>query len=237
MKLSRTLLLISLAFASIAARADVAFDFYASNVVILQAKNIQKEIGLTEAQRKTMNDIANVDRPKRAAVLQELQKEAEAAQKAGKQYQPDYARIRPLDEALKKNVLGVLKPEQLKRLRELTVQQAGMTALLDERVAKEAGVPSATVAKLRTVFASGAQRAEEAKRKVQKKIFDIYSKKKPKNDAEGKQLQQEALAKYGKEVSPLLASIQSDVRTKLSALLTAAQKEGLKRLEGRMLHN
>jgi len=214
------------------AAADRAFDFYASNLLILEAKPAQKAIGVTEAQRKKMNQFADADRPKRTAILQQFQREADAAQKTGRTYQPDESKMRPLDEALKRDVMGVLTDAQLKRLREITIQSSGIVALLDTRVAQEAGVPSGTVKKLRDTFTSGAKQAEAVTAKVQQRLYDEYKLKKPKNEAEARKLQEEALGRLRKETAPQIKRIQQQTKAKMEGMLSPAQRTAFKKLQG-----
>lgn len=219
--------------AVIIAVPDGAFDYYTANMTLLEAKTVQKELNITAQQRNRMNAFADADRPKRTAIIQQFQKEAAEAQKNHKTYHADYNKIRPLDQELKKNVFSVLSAAQLKRLREITLQSGGLAALLDERVAQECGVSSGAVTKLRTIFGDASREANDVRTRVQQKIFAEYSKIKPKDEADAKRLQQEAFAKFSKEAGPQLQAIQQRTKSKMEALLTAANKAKFKELQGK----
>ena len=228
----RPLLLATAALLSGIAGAQNGFDAYVANIVILQAKNVQKELGITEAQRAKMNKLADADRTQRTALMKQFQKEAEEAKKAGKQYSPDMTKVANLNVSLKKAIIGELSAAQLKRLRELSLQDAGIIALMDDTVAKEAGVTSATVAKLRTAFEAGAKQAQAIQEAEAKKIFARYKDKKPKNEAEANKWRDEALKELSKVAGPKVAAVQNATKSKMEALLTAAQKSKFKALQG-----
>lgn len=229
----RHLLAFTALVAASLASAQNAFDAYVANIVILQAKNVQKEIGITDAQRGKMNKLADADRTQRTALMNQFQKEAEAAKKAGKEYQPDMTKVAALNASLKRGIIAELTAAQLKRLRELSLQDAGIIALMDDTVAKEAGVPSATVAKLRTAFEAGAKQAQAVQEAEAKKIFAQYKDKKPKNDAEANKWRDEALQKLSKIAGPKVAAIQQATKAKMTGYLTAAQKAKFIALQGK----
>lgn len=210
-----------------------AFDTHVADVSLLQAKPIQKELGITEAQRSAMNKHADAHRSKLSAYEAQLKAKA---QKDKKPVQPDNKVLAGYFASLKAGVLKEMKPPQIKRLRELTLQRAGLQGVLDSQVAKRIGVNDATLKKLRDLYVSGAQQTAKIEQASFTKVVGPYKDRKPKNEAEAKKLQDEVekkLAAERKSIQPQLAKVQNDVRTKMMALLKDPQKKAYAALQGK----
>jgi Skp family chaperone for outer membrane proteins len=209
------------------------FDQHVADVSLLQSKPIQKELGITEAQRAAMNKHAEAHRSKLSAYEAQLKAKA---QKDKKPIQPDTKVLASYFASLKAGVLKEMKPPQVKRLRELTLQRAGLQGVLDGKVAKRIGVNDATLKKLRDLYVSGAQQAAKIEQASFAKVVGPYKDRKPKNEAEAKKLQEEVeekLAAERKSIQPQLEKIQNDVRTKMMALLNDGQKRAYVALQGK----
>ncbi|MEZ5163708.1 MAG: hypothetical protein R2688_08140 [Fimbriimonadaceae bacterium] len=77
-------------------------------------------------------------------------------------------------------VVGVLTAGQLKRLREITLQNAGPVAMMDPTVAKKIGLSDSQLKSIRSRFDSDAKKADGIQEKAFKPIIDKYKAKKPK---------------------------------------------------------
>lgn len=215
------------------AQAQDPFDYHCADIGILQVKQIQTEVGITEAQRKAMNDAAATHKTRLTTY--------DAQQKAAKtkDTQPQtQAKLRGYFDELKKGVLTALSPVQLKRLRELTLQRAGLLALLDDLVAKKIGLTGAPYENFRKTFSDGAKQAGDIERTNLKPIFDKYSAKRPKDDAERKQLESQMrgeLDAASKRIAPQIQQLQSATQQKLIGILTAPQKTAWQALLGKPL--
>lgn len=224
-------LLIALAAACAFGQAADPFDFHCADITIMQLKPVQKELGITEAQRAKMNDAAATHRTRLTTY--------DAQQKAAKvkDTQPQVqAKLRGYFDELKKNVLDSLNAAQLKRLRELTLQKAGLLALLDEIVAKRVGLTGAPYESFRKTFSEGAKAAGDIERTNLKPIFDKYAAKKPKDDAERKSLETAMRAELeaaSKKVGPQIQKLQNDTQVKLVGMLSASQKAAWQALQGK----
>ena len=207
-----------------------SFDFKVANFSLLQDKPIQKELHVTEAQRATMNKFAKAY----AVTLNGLQKQA---QKTGGR--PDANTQKQAQGALvtlRKNVLGVLSASQLQRLRELTLQSAGRQALLDETVATKVGLTSAKHKELVKLFSTGAKQLSSLQKEAYDALAPKYKDKKPKNEAEGKRLQEEFQRDLGAELkkrSGRAKQIEQEFDAKLKSLVTKAQWNNLESLRGK----
>lgn len=214
--------------ASAQAKVD-PFDYHASNVRLLMSKAIQTEIGVTEAQRSKMNLSADAHEKR-------LKAWAEKLQKSGKQPAQTDPEFLSMMELLKKNVLASLTASQAKRLRELSLQQVGLVAVLDEKVASKIGVTDAQLKKMRDLYASGSKEAQALIQKEMRAALASYEGYKPKDDADKKRVEGEAQAKIAateKRIAPQVNKIRTGTRDKMLALLSQGQKDKFKALQGK----
>lgn len=207
------------------------FDRKIAGMPLLQDKNVQTELKITEAQRKKMNAHADAFNKKSQA----YEKELEAKQKTSKTpVQPDPKRIEAMMEALKANVLKELSAVQLKRLRELSLQAVGVTALGDDLVAARVGLTGTQKTQVRKVVKEGLDAANklmgQADANARKGI------KEPKTEAEFKK----AEATYNtrmeaeqKKIQPQLQKIRDNTIKKALAILNAKQNAAWKALQGK----
>ena len=212
------------------AKAVDAFDYHCADVALLQAKEIQKDLKINDAQRKKMNDAADTHRTRLSTYEQQQRaakvKDTEAQQRT---------KLKGYYDELKKSVLTQLSATQLKRLRELTLQRAGLTAILDKVVAQKLGMSDAQLDKYRKVFESGAEKAAALERQTLEPILNKYKAMKPKTDAEKKSLQekfQKEVAEAGKKAEPKMRALKNSTQKQLEAALTAAQRAKFKSLQG-----
>ncbi len=227
------LLSAAVALSAVSAAQVDPFDYHCADVVLLQAKPIQVEIVVTEAQRKKMNDAAETHRTRLTTY--------EATQKAAKvkdTREQAQAKLKGYFDELKRGVFGSLSAAQLKRLRELTLQRAGLLALLDDIVAKRIGLSGAAYTKFRDTFSSGAKEAQNIERSNLKPIFDKYEgrMRAAKTDADRKAIEAQMrpeLEAAGKKTTPQIQKLQSDTQQKLVAMLTAPQKSAWQAMLGK----
>jgi hypothetical protein len=215
--------------ASAQTKAADPFDYHASNVRLLMSKAIQTEVGITEAQRAKMNVSADAHEKR-------IKAWADKMQKAGKRPAQTDPEFLALMETLKKNVLGTLTASQTKRLRELSLQQVGLVAVLDEKVAEKIGVSDAQLKKMRDLYSSGSKEAQALIQKEMKAALASYEGYKPKDDADKKRVEGEAQAKISateKRIAPQVNKIRTGTRDKMLAQLSQAQKDKFKALQGK----
>lgn len=209
------------------------FDYDVSNIALLQSKDVQAELGITEAQRGMMNrdaDWFNTANKKIATEAQEYQKKGE---------QPPQSLIQKsqnLAEGMKKRIMGLLSTGQRKRLRELTLQGAGYLALMDPTIAKKVGLTTAQSSTIRTQFETAGKKAQQAQADAFKPIMERYKAMDPKTDDDKKKVQA-AFEKDMKEaqdkLAPSLKKYQDDWVAFVKKSLTAAQTKALDDLKGK----
>lgn len=141
---------------------------------LLQHPEVQVEIGLTLMQRKKIADI----REKQFIQMQErmrqtVQQTAQQARTANPQdrqaqFQEMQAAMQQQVESfqgeLTKEIEEILKPEQVKRLRELDIQYRGPMALADQRVANEVKLSPDTRGKVGPMVSDFIQKSNELRR-------------------------------------------------------------------------
>lgn len=214
---------------SIAAADD--FDKKIAAFQLLQDKKVQTELKLTEAQRTKLNKHADAFNAKAAA----YQKELEAQQKkTNKPAQPDQKRMEAMMTELKAKVLAELSATQMKRLRELSLQAVGVTALGDDLVAARVGLTADQKAKVRTLIKSGLDAANklmaQADANARKGI------KEPKNQAEFKKAEEtynKRIEAEQKRIQPQLQKLREDTIKKVLAAMNAKQNAAWKQLQGK----
>jgi hypothetical protein len=207
------------------------FDYHCADVLILQAKPVQQEIKLTEAQRNKMNVAAQ----KHQKVIEGLQK------KYGNQ-QPDEATMKKVNpqiqksfDELKKSVIAVLSAAQLKRVREINLQRMDVAALLDVEVAKRLGLKPGQSKKIGQTVQAAQTKVAKLQQDAASPILTKYQSKQPKSEAEGKKLQAEfnkEMEAAGKKVAPKVIAEQKSAKDKVLAVLTPSQRTAFKALQG-----
>lgn len=222
-----------MASAAIASAQVDPFDYHCADVILLQAKPVQTELKVTEAQRGKMNDAAAAHKTR----LTTYQAQQQAAKTKDTQQQTA-TKLKGYFDELKKGVFTSLNATQLKRLREITLQRAGLLALLDDLVAKKINFTGPNYATFRTTFSNGAKEAGNIERAGLKPIFDKYEgrMKAAKTPDERKQIEGQMrpeLEAAGKKIAPQIQSLQSETQKKLVGLLTPAQKTAWQALLGK----
>ncbi|MCB0826078.1 MAG: hypothetical protein KDC26_07805 [Armatimonadetes bacterium] len=221
-----------LAIASQGLAAD-AFDKSVANIALLQIKEVQTDVGITAAQRTQLNKHADWFNAESKKINDQAATYVQKNQQPPKSLTDKFVK---LNNDMANKVVGVLTAGQLKRLREITLQNAGPVAMMDPTVAKKIGLSDSQLKSIRSRFDSDAKKADGIQEKAFKPIIDKYKAKKPKDDAEAKKLS-EAYAKEmdaaGKKIAPQLNKIQSDFSAFLKKTLSTKQDSAWKALLGK----
>lgn len=218
-------LLALVAVASIATAHADAFDRQVASIVLLQNRNVQTDMKITEAQRTKMNVFAESFNKTQKDYLEGLKKQ--------KNPQRDTKKEIAMVADLKTKVLSILSENQIVRLRQISLQAIGVAALADETVAKRVGLSAAQITKVRTTVDNGLK----AGQKINEDAIATARKgiKEPKTDAERKTAQA-AFDKNMKAIAPgaqkKLDQIRNQSIKDVLAVLTPAQKTVWKGLIG-----
>mgnify|MGYP007132075392 FL=1 len=223
--------LISLVLGFAALVAGQTFDADIADIGILQAKPVQKEVGLTEKQRATMNRFAD-------AYNTEMKALGEKARKADPKNPPKDLdpRASAAYRKLRAAVLKELTAAQLKRLREITLQEVGTPALADPKVAKQVGLSEAKRKQIEGIFSAGANKASALERQEMDKALADLRKKKPKTEKEANDLMQEAGKRADQvrtKIETRIRAFRRDAESKALSVLDATQKTKWATLQGK----
>jgi RNA polymerase sigma factor (sigma-70 family) len=107
---------------------------------LLKLEEVQKALGLTDAQKKKLSDLRAEAKVRRKNAFQaKIQGIAGGAIPPGGNIDLDFGFGGP-DPVLEKALTDELKPEQVRRLKQISVQAMGPAALLDRRVIRVLGL-------------------------------------------------------------------------------------------------
>ncbi|HVT12695.1 MAG TPA: hypothetical protein VHE55_10550 [Fimbriimonadaceae bacterium] len=217
--------------AAIAGAVD-SFDYHCANIALLQDKSVQKEIGITATQRAQMNKFADAHRA-RISSYQKALNGAPPERKVLDGYMDD----------LKKQVIGVMTVAQVKRLRELNLQAAGLIGLLDKVVATKVGFSDAEFNKYKDTYLEGRKKAETLFRNaivpLDKKYQNLaapYKGHEKEREAELKALSDKYVVEAKaaeKRIKPQVEAITKATEEKMRTLITAKQKATWLALQGK----
>lgn len=230
-------LLSALLIAAVTYAVD-SFDYHCANIALLQdrgdglGKVIQKEIGITEAQRKKMNDVASAYRAK-----------LEAYQKQLKGSRPDLNVLNQRMAELKRGIVGLMTPAQIKRLRELNLQAAGLIGLLDKVVATKIGMTDAQYKQFYKTYVDGKTSAESIVKATMVPIDQKYQKlalaykgQEKQHEADLKKLHDQYMGEANaaeRQIQPRIKAITDGTQQKMTAMITAKQKAAWIALQGK----
>lgn len=200
------------------------FDRHVADIVILQLKPVQREIGLTEAQRAKMNDAADQHR----AELSQYEEELERSK--GK---PKSARLIKYYDELKGKVLNQLTPAQVKRLGQISLQHAGVLALGDQVVATRIGLSSAQLAAVRKAIVSDQKTIARVEKETAGPILAKYKDRKPQSAQEAQELRKKVHDEVQAAVGPKLEMIVAADSANIMKGLSPAQRKAFRDLQGK----
>lgn len=230
-RLLRSAILTAVAGGALAATAQDSFDFYAANVGVLQFREVQKEMGVGEAQRAKLNKHAEWFNSESKRVRENLGKSpTEAQQRQAAQ------RVSTLMDQLKQRCLKELTPSQLRRLREISLQGEGPKALLDDKVAAKIGLSAASLKALRDRYTANGKKSADIQQRTIGPIADKYQKMNPKTDADRKKAEaamQKELEAAQKRLAPQLEALTKDFLAFADKTLSAKQKQAWTALLGK----
>lgn len=218
------------AFAALAKGQD-SFDFQIASVAILQSKKVQQELSISETLRSNMNKTADNFNAKTKALNAKAAKVKSQAEAEKLSKEMDSI----LDE-FRSKILKMLSAPQLKRLREITMQQLGYSALGESAVAKRIGIQSEQLGRIRSALDSAFKQADDLSRKEMEAATKDLRDKKPKTDSEKKKLAAEfdkRVQVVQRKIEPKLNSIRQQTEKKLLALLSDTQKKAWSGLKGK----
>ena len=167
---------------------------------LLGNPSVQKELKLDDSQISKASELATETREKMMSLRDQLS-DLQGQERMTKQQEL----AKPINEAALKSASEFLKPEQIKRLTQIELQQRGAAALTDPMIAKKLAVTDEQTTKVKTMLAD--------------------------MQAEARDIQQNA----GDDRQAAMQKVQAlrkETNTKVMALMTEDQKKTWKELTG-----
>ena len=209
-----------------------AWDAKVADILILQSRKVQDDLGITESIRNRMNVFAEQHSKAMKAYNDEL-----VAKKMPIQKDPNgEMRLQAMFDRLKSNVFGLLTAGQVRRLREITLQRAGTAAFVDPQVATKVGLTSAQASAVKQIFVSAQKKSADIVNSTVGPIQNKYKGKQPKNREEADLFQAQAnleLKNAMEKVRPTLDRIKADAETRIKATVPAKSMATFKSLCGK----
>jgi Spy/CpxP family protein refolding chaperone len=194
----RTLSIRLLAVAVVALVASPAFaqqgggGFQLGGVRLLQNKSVQEELKMTDEQKEAVKKVADEYGPKLREAFQNMDRE----------------KAQEIQQAQTKASLATLKPEQVKRFKQIDLQVSGLVALGREDVQKELKLTDEQKNKIK-----------EISENLQKEMREIFQ-----DAGQDREKRQEAQKK--------IATMRTEAFDKVKAALTDEQKATWKEMVG-----
>lgn len=205
---------LSLVALSALAFAGDPFDFHVSDIRLLTTKEVRDDLKVTQAQRDKMNRHAKAFDGQMASMKGAPENEASAKKMMG------------FEKTLKEKVLAELTSNQVKRLREITLQSVGILSFLDDKVAERCGLPTANVRRLQGIMV-------QARESFEKSRMGILQKNEPLVKRLTGAAREKKVKEVGDQINGEYVRIFTDARQKLSAAIPEASKKKLMELEGK----
>ncbi len=208
------------------------FDNQVASIVLLQDKAIQTELKITEAQRSKLNTYGTQFNNQQKAYMAEMEKKEKVKKGSAK---PDQAREFKMVTDLKSKVLSCLSAPQIKRLREISLQAIGVTALGDNTIAAKVGLNATQKKSIQTLLTKGLADVDKIKMDADTKAKAGIPK--PTNQKEFDAAQKKYQDRM-KNLGPAAESKIEDIRQRTIkttiAVLTPAQNQIWRTLLGPM---
>jgi hypothetical protein len=229
----RPLLLTSWFAVSAAVAAQDSFDSHAANIMLLTNRSVQAELRITEAQRAKLEEHADSFNADMKVVVDGAVREAE---KAKRPPQLPEGRVTEIHTRLKNRVVRVLSATQLRRLREISLQQAGFRAIADPVVARRLGLTAAQNQTVQRAMDSARAEAAKLQKEADDDLRKRFGNRQPKTDREREAMQKEfqaAIQQKSRELETKVEAIDRRYVAAVRAALTQAQRQQFQTLQGK----
>lgn len=206
------------------------YKFYEqiASVDVLQGKDVQAELKVTDTQVNALNKYGGTYNSVAGRLKDGYQK--------GQVSKGEFDRaIQDAQEQLHTQILLELKKEQVVRLGQITLQRAGILAILNSTVATQIGLTEAQSKALRDGIQKTGREVAEVERAAKEPILLKYKAMEPKSDDEKKKLSESMeneLAEANSKIQPDLKRLRKGFEDLVESTLTKAQMETWKQLKG-----
>jgi hypothetical protein len=227
----RGLLLVALAFVALGssslAQAQDAFDAHVADIIILQPKQIQEDVGITLKQRDKFNQFADEQAKSIHAYIAEQEKNHVSRSKIS----PSDKHVLAIYLKLKTQILTVLTPAQLRRLREITLQARGYPLILDPVIERRMGVTPNQAGRIKSLLEAFAKFAQNSSQAVYEGVRAKFTNPTP-TQAEQTDFSNKVRAAEA-AIRPKIAAAHVQMDREVDSILTPAQRQTWKALLGK----
>ncbi len=208
-----------------------SFDEHVADYRLLQSKKIQVEVGISEAQRTRLNEIATAQRTEVVPYLQQLQKQGKTS--AELDSDPKYLAY---IFKYRTQFLMALNPRQLQRLRELSLQNVDVVGALDIVVSKRIGLSADQLKRARDAYGVGVKKSQAIMMQVNQIVTGPYKNVKVTTQAQAKTINeamQKAQTAEIKKRQPEITRVQLETKNSILAVFTSKQISAYRALQGK----
>jgi len=217
---------VSLVLLASVAWAQDSFDVHVAQFELLQDRAIQNELGITERQRDRMNVHAEWFN----AESKKLQAKYEGKPDNGGEAAMN--ELNTMRQTMKGRVLGELTANQVHRLAQISLQDAGVLALMDDQVASKVGLSSSAMQTLRDEFRKNGQKAAELEQKTLGPIYDKYRERAIAGDQAAQRAMQNELDAARRKIAPQMDQYQREFLVLMDKTLSDENKMAFARMQG-----
>jgi len=208
--------------------ADLSFYKQIASIDILQAKSVQTELKVTESQRAAFNKHADGYNEQTKTLTSSFQK--------GTLPKADFAKkLGDAQTSLHDRIIAELASPQISRLGQITLQRAGIIALMNPLVSSKLGITQAQSKTLTEGLRKTGEEVAEIERKTKEPIVKKYQAMTPKTDDEKTKLQAELdkeILAANKKNQPELLKARKGFEDLVDKTLTTGQKKSWSDLKG-----
>jgi Spy/CpxP family protein refolding chaperone len=185
--------------------------------MMLKNPSIQNELKLTPAQRKQVKDYM-------PGMYRMAPGKAPSAPKNAAEMQKQFRESMAKYEADERKILATLTPAQKARLKQISLQMHGISAVGIPEVAKEVGLTADQVAKVRAI--------EQTEMTAMRKLYPTPKAITSRMSPEDARKRSEEMMERMRKMQPQITAIRKNTEAQTMAILTPAQKQKWQKLLG-----
>jgi len=201
------------------------FDVHVAQMELLQMRPVQRDMGVTEMQRAQLNKHADWFNDE----MKKLQAKYEGNESASTEAMQA---VSDLHGRMKLRVLGELTANQVRRLREISLQDAGPLSLMDQQVATRINLSSENLEKLRAKFQESGQAASKLEEETLGPIFEKYREKAMAGDTAAQTALENEVNAARQRIAPEMNRMQAGFLQTVESSLTDENKARFMQLQG-----
>lgn len=192
--------------------------------MLLQSPQVQQELKLTDDQKtklRQMGERVRNEITERMAELQGLSEDERRTKADDFRKQAD-----KIAEAVRKEAAGILQPEQIKRWKQIELQQQGASALLRPEIAEAIGLSDEQKQSIKKI-------TDESQAKLQGMFAKMRDRDNPPSEEERSQMREQSQKLRQEGEANAMAVLKPEQKDKLKEMMGTPFKLDRSRFEGR----